>query len=391
MNEIPFEATPELAAYHAVKLESRESSITMATLFDEARQAWFKSGSAQKTPEHVAMMTASKAREATAKPYRTRLTELAEPISNDLMVKYQEAWRDWYYKDENGKPYKDGDSISPCGRYKLVVTTHPTGPGTWGYTQGKIYDLEKSETEPLAVVRRNYSSFWHKWIQHSVNGKWYLWAGESYMGYTCVDLEDGSIRDHKPSSGFCWVSVFPSPDGKFLVVNGCYWGGPYDYKVYDFRDPEMWPLIEVGYIESPAIHQDGSKEGVVWNEDGSLKIYVERLIRKRDGADVEDLYDRDEMEDDEFDELERMAGPNGDAEYRKLWATWERPPPEEIYATFVKTLKRRQDYNEKYPDRKMGTESITVQMERVWGWIPEGVRKGLTPLHISDSGSTQRS
>lgn len=64
---------------------------------------------------------------------------------------------------------------SPSKKYRLVVTSYKTGPGTWNCTKGDIFVLTEEGPVWLCDVHRNYESFWHTWVEgHVSNGNDYL-------------------------------------------------------------------------------------------------------------------------------------------------------------------------------------------------------------------------
>ena len=155
---------------------------------------------------------------------------------------------------------------SPSGAYRLVVTSHPTGKGTWAYTKGRVY---RGDTL-LATVCRNYSPFLFAWVEGHENGNDYLVCGENYQGQTLVNLSNGSKTSFLPKAaeqghGFCWAGVSPSPNGKYLMVDGCYWACPFEVVLYDFSEPEKMPWTEV-------LRAEGSFKG--WSDDGRCELGV---------------------------------------------------------------------------------------------------------------------
>lgn len=70
------------------------------------------------------------------------------------------------------------------------------------------------------------------------------------MSQTIVDLDRGEEYEppgsHYESGAFCWVRCYLSPDGNTLVVDGCHWACPYEYRFFDFSDPARgWPPLPV--------------------------------------------------------------------------------------------------------------------------------------------------
>lgn len=135
----------------------------------------------------------------------------------------------------------------PSGRYELRIETYQTGKHTWSYTRGVVVDTATQQL--VADIKRNYSHFWHAWYPHP-NGNLYLLCGEDYQGYTVVNVTAGTIKTFLPKAanegvGFCWTDCEPDLEEQTLRVEGCFWGGPYERVVFDFRTPETLPLPEL--------------------------------------------------------------------------------------------------------------------------------------------------
>ncbi len=185
--------------------------------------------------------------------------------------------------DESEKEY------SPSGNFYLTVVAYSTGEGTWSYTQGVIRDSKNDKI--IADVKRNFSNFWHSWIEHA-NGNEYLLCGEDYQGQTVVNLTKGTVKSYFPEAGFdgfgfCWTSAVSSSDSTILAVDGCYWACPYDMVFFDFRNPDELPFKELKRIEAI-----GKVEG--WNEKDNFILEREIQFRKSDGKPYEELSDEEQ-------------------------------------------------------------------------------------------------
>lgn len=188
-----------------------------------------------------------------------------------------------FFKPKNaGKVIED--KFSPNGKYRLVITAYSTKKDCWSYTQGLIYNADK--VEPLFEVQRNYSSFPYSWIEHP-NGHEYLVCGADYQGQTVLELDTGNRKDFIPEEakkgeGFCWVQYRFDAASKVLVVAGCYWACPYEYKFYDFSNPMTgWPEI---ITENDNVDDDD--KWPTFESDGTIKTYITK-------------YDDDDNDDDD--------------------------------------------------------------------------------------------
>jgi hypothetical protein len=163
-------------------------------------------------------------------------------MSEGVKRLYRQLQREPFYVSENEIPNSRKEHLSPSGRYKLIVARFTTGPGTWDYSQGKVY--KQGSDDPIAVINRNYGSFPFTWIETHKNGHSYLIGGEDYQGQTVIELDTGKRVDTKPG-GFCWVDIHPNQDGTLLAVDGCYWAASYEVMMYDFSEPMQppWQLL----------------------------------------------------------------------------------------------------------------------------------------------------
>lgn len=225
--------------------------------------------------------------------------------SNDMLNKnmdgdYSQRRREiesrfkWYRRDRQ----KREKSISPSGKFLLMIDTYSTGKNSWTYTRGRV--RRAGGITVIADVKRNYSHFWHSWIQHS-NGSEYLLCGEDYQGQTIINLITGDTYTSFPESGhggggFCWTAAFPSPDSTIIAVDGCYWACPYEIVFFDFMKPEDFPYNE--YLRVDDIAECGG-----WLDNNSFKLTREIQIRKADGRPYEELSETEQDEIDQNDAL----------------------------------------------------------------------------------------
>lgn len=181
---------------------------------------------------------------------------------------------------------------SPSGRYKLTLSKKPTKPGCWDYAVGEVAlsdDLmnaphSSATTAAIATVNRNYSSFPFLFVENHPNGHDYLICGENYQGQTVIELDTGKRLDFLPPEaekghGFCWGSYEFDIASQILIVEGCYWACPYEFKFYNFSDPmngwaEITPdqWIDSDNAKKPEI--DGDTIKVTYEEEGKISSIV---------------------------------------------------------------------------------------------------------------------
>lgn len=205
-----------------------------------------------------------------------------------------------FFTDDNEQAREE--IISPSGQYLLVVRYYSTKENCWNYSRGTIYrhDTANEAGSPssqilcdrvseIADVKRNYSAFPYAWVESHPNGHDYLVCGEDYQGQTVVELDTGRRRDHLPPEAekgvaFCWASAKFESVRQMLVVCGCHWACPYEYRFFDFSAPMAgWPEIE-----APMMIEADAKAPVV---DGGVvkffqthRVYIPLGKREHDDA-----------------------------------------------------------------------------------------------------------
>ena len=132
---------------------------------------------------------------------------------------------------------------SPSGRYRLTVDEY----ADVDYTRGRVFAGDRV----LADVRRDDGLFDFAWAEAHPNGHDYLLCGEAYEVQTVIELDAARRTDFVPDdarqgNAFHAVAWHPSPDGRFVVVHGCYWACPYEVVMCRFDEPTALPWPELG-------------------------------------------------------------------------------------------------------------------------------------------------
>lgn len=205
------------------------------------------------------------------------LEQALKALSNEEQHKYHRMCVEAYFIPENRSP-NSAEFLSPSGNYRIVKTNYGTRPGSWSYTLGEVFQGKNLITS----VMRNYSSMDHTWIEDHPSGHDLLVTGEDYQGQTVIELDTGRRRDFLPEAakkgfGFCWTGAVPSPDKTLLIVDGCIWAGPYEYRVYDFSNP-----IENGWpeLESPIYFNYEDNSSLTVEEDLIVYLENERFFKE---------------------------------------------------------------------------------------------------------------
>jgi len=202
------------------------------------------------------------------------------------------------------------EELSPSGRFRLVMRYYNQGIGYWRYSRGTVYRV--SDGVEIADIKRNYSTFHHSLV--TKDEQEYLISGRSYMGQTIVNLETGIGYDDKiwkadkkyTGFEFCWARHWLSPDGNTLVVNGCVWAGPYEFRFFDFTDPaEGWPHVAIpkdliegygGDTIDPVFESDGSIAiGISARYFVPLQKYEHELTEAEEDALTDEEWDNEDL------------------------------------------------------------------------------------------------
>lgn len=173
--------------------------------------------------------------------------EAHKTLSDEAKKEVRRIGRERIFSDANAQMDRRKEHLSDSGRYRLVVTPFATKPGCWNYSRGEVFRV--GTESPIARIDRNYGSFPFAFIEDHPTGKDFFLAGEDYQGQSVVDLTTGQRRDLLPEEalkgmGFCWASYHYVPEWQAILVDGCYWACPYEFRFYDFSDPmNGWPQI----------------------------------------------------------------------------------------------------------------------------------------------------
>lgn len=154
---------------------------------------------------------------------------------------------DKYYLPE--RKVKTEVHTSPSGKYELVIDTYNTskitGKNTRDYTRGSVFN--KGTLDLVGSIKRNCSKFPFLFFT-SENGDEYLVLGKLYTRQTILNCQSKEIYDNSTNlevSDFCWLGMYQL-DKNTVIVLGCYRGGCYEYKFFDFTKLSSgWPELSV--------------------------------------------------------------------------------------------------------------------------------------------------
>jgi hypothetical protein len=172
--------------------------------------------------------------------------------------------------------------ISPSGDYRLVVRYYSHDGCT--YSRGTGYRI--ADGEQICDIKRDYGHFPHTFVTRGEQ-EW-LVAGRSYTSQTIVNLSTGEEFEPKDGEhdddGFCWVDCYPSPDGRTLAVDGCFWACPYEYKFFDFTNPARgWP--ELAVVPNEHVHARGERRPF-WHDDRVVECFETEQVDADHGSET---------------------------------------------------------------------------------------------------------
>ena len=135
----------------------------------------------------------------------------------------------------------EGKKTSHDGKYQFSYQCYSDKDGHYfGYSNNKL--IRCSDGKVLMDINRNYPQPFCKYFK--CNGDEWVVSGHSYMSPLLVNLTtEKTYEQHADQycpSELIWMSVEASPDGQTLLVGGLVWGGaPYEYRFYDFSQPDQ--------------------------------------------------------------------------------------------------------------------------------------------------------
>jgi hypothetical protein len=180
--------------------------------------------------------------------------------------RYRESRGEWRFDGpiaapivhEATAPHWYSMELSSTGRYLLLESSPiERAPNLFPVSRCSLLDVATGE------VHRSFNLA--KSVVRSVfamlpSGQEVLFiAADSYMSLQMVDCASGKTLheyEAKGSGDFCHVAFELAPGGRRLIATGCYWGGPYELRVYDAtpwtenaRPNPVFPLPLVARID----------------------------------------------------------------------------------------------------------------------------------------------
>lgn len=173
------------------------------------------------------------------------------------------------------------DHISPSGKYKVSFEDDP----------------EKNTYYIVSITSNAEIVYQYKCEKNqricaefiSINGIDWWFGARDYTTRLFVNCETGEMYDkfHQDVDiNYIWGCISEiSPNQKYILVEGCIWACPYEWKVYDISD-----LTNVGYREIDLLNDieiydiynkkceffdisDSDEYGLMFSDDNKISIY----------------------------------------------------------------------------------------------------------------------
>lgn len=175
--------------------------------------------------------------------------------------------------------------ISSCGKYELIISQ-----GT--ITDKKISHCQVSKRDGTVIctVDRNYGQFHFSIVTKDKTD--YLITGKNVGDQLLVNLSTGEAYELLSPLYFCWTEAALSPDGRTLMVTGCFWGGCYEKKFYDFTNPEQgWFELPIENHSTSKIYHipDNEDKPAIFDPEGNIVVYLTDYYCKPIGKFLEDI------------------------------------------------------------------------------------------------------
>jgi len=188
-------------------------------------------------------------------------------------------------------------AISPSGNYKVVIelvkVEHPV--------ERNVKLMDKDGKIIYEYTQIYSTSPCNQFV--TINGQEWWIGGREYQLKLLVNCETGQIFDdpdnkekNLSSTEFIWGGNFKiSPNGHFLLVVGCMWSFPYEWRLYDIRNMTLPNLSE---DEKEEIEDEIDAEDGIYIRNISLYKYL--VIESFSEDDERHRLDEEEsLEDDE--------------------------------------------------------------------------------------------
>lgn len=140
--------------------------------------------------------------------------------------------------------------ISPSGKYIVLYEDDPDKEQSEYYiSRDKYYIVKLINTEDMSSIYQYKCERTHRICCDfiNINGQEWWFGGRDYTTRLFVNCETGEMYDscHEDVDiNYIWAQIAEiSSNGKYVLVDGCIWACPYQWRLYDISD------IKHGYKE----------------------------------------------------------------------------------------------------------------------------------------------
>ncbi len=173
------------------------------------------------------------------------------------------------YFDVDNKIGKEMIEYSESGNYFIKVNNYIQSDKkrNWTVSKIKIYKSGNSNYEFEFISDSEDTIYTHTWVEK--DGIEYLFYPEAKGAQSVYDTKSKNFFSfYNNNEDFIWVSIYPSPKGDKIAVEGCYWACPYELRIYDISNIQKLPY--------PVIYHDADfGEGCVvefWKDNDNLVV-----------------------------------------------------------------------------------------------------------------------
>tara|TARA_B100001094_G_scaffold72498_1_gene68790 strand:+ start:1116 stop:1937 length:822 start_codon:yes stop_codon:yes gene_type:complete len=223
---------------------------------------------------------------------------------------YSEHRRKVLDKFKKGKP--DRSTVrsydSPSGNYKVIVT-----PVSWlNRSKTKFYYTTASifkDGKEIFTTHRNSSDFPFGFIENWPDGNDYFMFAEDLQGRSVLNLTTGKCRHYiseKAQRGieFSWSKMHPTPNGKYLAVEGNVKHKPKD--LLDNKEIRFYKLDDIydlPYDEVGERYTEYYDTFVSWTDDLHYSLDKKEERRYNDDMSIQHMSDEERTKSLQDDEI----------------------------------------------------------------------------------------
>ncbi len=136
------------------------------------------------------------------------------------------------------------ESLSPSGGYRMSFDAFRTKNTDRNWNVARIQITEISTSTVIHSYIRGDDRCFHGWVTKGDDE--FLLLAEDLEGQSIYSPTLRRFESIAPADDtFIWCIFHPSPSGRYVAIEGCYWACPYMVIIYDFAAPFSLPLPKV--------------------------------------------------------------------------------------------------------------------------------------------------